>query len=95
VGAISNFEWVCWKDCVVCDIELRVNMLTALCWVRYRNVRGYVAIFSKRYCTAIGLVSSCVLRVILNCDFTCYQQLVACDIDLEVDMLAGMCCVRY
>jgi len=43
LGAILNCEWVCWKDCVGRDIELRVDMFAALCWVRYINVIGYVS----------------------------------------------------
>jgi len=34
-GAILNCDWICKQHCVGCDIEMRLDMLAELCWVRY------------------------------------------------------------
>jgi len=34
-GAILNCEWICKQQYVGRDIEMRLDMLTELCWVRY------------------------------------------------------------
>jgi len=58
------------------DIELRVDLFSAIYWVRYS--------------TAGGLVGSSVLYAILNCVWICLQHWFVSDIELRIDMIAAV-----